>query len=194
MFRLAKFYEDKRGNVAMLFGILLLPMLMLVGVAIDYSRISHQEGELQKIVDNASMSMDNLRSKRNDAARQIENMINANSGRDTAQVRISVHRDKLRIDARDEIDTPLLSTIGQERSEITASIELDSNRVPGDGGHGSTPAINKKQFDKAFDAQLDEALKQVGMHGNLNRLSPTQRARLKRQLESRLKGMGVRFN
>ena len=193
MFRTGGFFDDKRGNVAMLFGLILLPMLMLVGVAVDYSRISNHEGELQKVVDNAALSINGLANKRNDAARQIEAMINANSGRDTAQVRISIHRDKIRIDARDEIDTPLLSTIGQEKSEITASAELDAGRVPGAAGQGSKTAIDKRQFDNALDAQFDEALKQLGMKGNLDRLSPTQRQRLKRDMQEQLKRLGVRF-
>ena len=193
MARLVRFVEDRRGNVAMLFGLMLLPMLMLIGVGVDYSRISSHEHELQKVVDNAARSVGNLGNRRSDAARQIEAMINANSGRDSAQVKISIHRDKLRIDARDEIDTPLLSTIGQEKSEITASIELDASRVPGSDGKGSKSAIDRKQFDQALDAQFDEALKQVGMKGNLDRLSPTQRERLKRQMKDQLRQLGVRF-
>ncbi len=193
MKNLSQFHVDNQGNVAMIFAILFLPLLMFVGVAIDYSRIANHESELQTVVDNAATSIVNLSSKRISAARQIENMINANSGRDTAEVKINIRRDKLRIEARDQIDTPLLSTIGQGTSEITASIELDANRGSGTPGSRGIPEIDKKQFNKAIEKQLNEALKQVGLGGNLNRLSPTQRARMQRQLENRMKRMGVRF-
>lgn len=45
------FLRETRGHVAVLFGVTLLPMSLLVGAAVDYSRASEREISLQKAVD-----------------------------------------------------------------------------------------------------------------------------------------------
>lgn len=191
MFYLRDFLLNKRGNVAMIFGIFGLPMLMLVGVGVEYSRIADQEAELQKVVDNAAISFRNMRRKRISVAGQIEDLIHANSGRDTARVRISVDKDRLRIDAQDKIDTPLLSTIGRPKSTITASTELDIDHARGSGASSKT--ISQEELERRLDAEIEKTLKSLGLEGNANRLSPTQRQRIKQQLEQRLKRMQSRI-
>lgn len=192
MIKFQAFAEDIRGSVAMIFALVLLPILLMVGVGIDYSRIASNKSEMQTVVQNAVETYPNLRAERIDAARQIEAMINANSGRNTADVTISIHQDKMRIEAKDHIDTPMLSTIGQPKSEFTASVEVEAGGASGTTSN-KRPELSRKEFDDALDAEFDRALKKAGLDGNLNRLSPAQRERLKRKLKRELRSAGVRF-
>ncbi len=51
-----RFAGDTRGNVAMMFGIGALPMIMLVGMTIDYSRSSQVKTQVNALADAAALS------------------------------------------------------------------------------------------------------------------------------------------
>ena len=53
MFR--RFRRDQRGNVMMLFGLVLVPLMGVVGVAIDYSRASNTRQALNAAIDSAAL-------------------------------------------------------------------------------------------------------------------------------------------
>ncbi len=175
-----RFTEDKRGNVAITGTLLILPILMLAGVGIDYSRISNAEKTLESVVDNAAADAQRLFRLGPYAEKELEDLINANTGRDTARVKISINQDKLRIDATDEIDTPLLSTIGQAKSEITASIEVDGNRQTSVGSEKASTegsrtdqqkaaeTSKKRQSLRRLERNLEESLRQVRMSSRIN--------------------------
>ncbi|MEM9279304.1 MAG: TadE/TadG family type IV pilus assembly protein [Pseudomonadota bacterium] len=191
---LQTFYSDRQGNVAIIAAILVLPMLMLAGVGIEYSRISSAEKNLQTTVDNAALDAARLFRLGPRAEQELAAFINANSGRNTAQVRIRVHRDKLRIDARDEIDTPLLSTIGEPKSEITASIEVDGNTSTGtqrDAGQQSKPKPDNKSNTKQIarlrkiETRLRQNLDQVRKAGSRLPIQTSQR--LERKLREQIR-------
>ncbi len=53
---LAQFCGDRRGNVAITFSLTLIPIVMLVGVGVDYTRGSMIRNELQASADSASLA------------------------------------------------------------------------------------------------------------------------------------------
>ena len=53
---LRRFRNDDRGAIAVMFGLLAVPMVMFVGVAVDYSRILAADRELQEAVDAAAIA------------------------------------------------------------------------------------------------------------------------------------------
>jgi type II secretory pathway pseudopilin PulG len=53
MFR--RFRRDQRGNVLMLFGLALVPLMGVIGVAIDYSRASNARQALNAAIDSAAL-------------------------------------------------------------------------------------------------------------------------------------------
>lgn len=182
MHLLNRFLKETRGNVAMIFAILAMPLFILVGLGVDYSRIAHAESDMQKTIDNAAYSMANLYRQRVSAARQIADMINANSGRGTARVRIVVNEDKLRIDAYDTIETPLLSTIGRPQTAVTASVELDANRWQGSG----SPA-NSADAATQIEKRLEKLMKEIDRASTGEGMSRQQLAKMQRRLERRLR-------
>lgn len=55
--KLRYFAKDSRGNVAIIFGIALVPMLGLVGAAIDYSRASMVQAQMQNSIDATALAL-----------------------------------------------------------------------------------------------------------------------------------------
>ncbi|MBV8568527.1 MAG: pilus assembly protein [Methylobacteriaceae bacterium] len=51
-----RFTEDRKGNVAMIFGLSLIPMLGLVGAAVDYSRAAQVRAQLNSTADAAALA------------------------------------------------------------------------------------------------------------------------------------------
>ena len=197
-FSLNTFFRDRNGNVAIIASLMLLPMLMLAGVGIDYSRISSAEGNLQATVDNAANDIARLFSRGPHAAGELEALINANSGRNTAQARIRVYRDKIRIEARDVIETPLLSPIGQPETVITASIEVDGNKST---GTSSTERPKKKSAARKNEREVARLRRYEGiLRENLNRLREASRRlpyhtrkRLEKQLRDQIREVRARI-
>lgn len=52
----SRFRTDERGNIALLFGLAVVPAVMAIGVAVDYARVSHARTEMQAAVDAAAVS------------------------------------------------------------------------------------------------------------------------------------------
>lgn len=50
-----RFWRDERGNVALLFGICVVPLLLAVGMAIDYTRAVNARTAMQAALDNAAL-------------------------------------------------------------------------------------------------------------------------------------------
>jgi Flp pilus assembly protein TadG/uncharacterized protein YegL len=54
--QLLRFRHDNRGNVALIFGLALLPLVGAVGVAVDYSMASRQRAVIQSALDTAMLA------------------------------------------------------------------------------------------------------------------------------------------
>ena len=50
-----RFRRDQRGNVLMMFGLAIIPLMGVVGVAIDYSRASNARQALNAAIDSAAL-------------------------------------------------------------------------------------------------------------------------------------------
>ena len=54
---LGRFSADNRGVAALLFGIVLIPLMLGVGLAIDYSRALRAKQHLSKALDTAALAV-----------------------------------------------------------------------------------------------------------------------------------------
>lgn len=68
------FALDKKGNVAMLFGLMAVPVLGFIGTAVDYGRASSYKQELQSIVDGAALAATSEFAKSGDADAATERL------------------------------------------------------------------------------------------------------------------------
>ncbi|MCB1504516.1 MAG: hypothetical protein KDJ47_06025 [Hyphomicrobiaceae bacterium] len=53
---LGRFHKDQQGTVAVMFGLLAIPMVLFVGLAVDYSRALSADRDLQEAVDAATLA------------------------------------------------------------------------------------------------------------------------------------------
>ncbi len=53
---IGKLFKDRRGAIALQFAILVAPMTLAVGAAVDYSRSVHYRAELQGVADSAALA------------------------------------------------------------------------------------------------------------------------------------------
>ena len=70
------FARDNKGNVAMIFGLMAIPVLGLVGTAIDFGRASSLRQELQSLTDGAALAATNEFAKSGDADAATERLRN----------------------------------------------------------------------------------------------------------------------
>ena len=130
MRNLKSFRESTRGNVAMIFGLSLIPLLVAGGVVVDYGRQSSAESALQQAVDAAALSASNGKTPSNAQLKAAAiNFLMANGGEDlipslpdiTAE-RIS--KDVVRVSATGEIDATIMKLAGFSKLSIHASAEI----------------------------------------------------------------------
>jgi Flp pilus assembly protein TadG len=104
-----RFRRDRRGNVLMLFGLALVPLMGVVGVAIDYSRASNARQALNSAIDSAALM----------AARDAQKLTDA-------QIRTRIDawvRDNLPADVKSEFGT---TTVTIDRTARTIKIEANA--------------------------------------------------------------------
>ena len=78
---LSRFLTDVRGNVTITAVLMLLPLCVCAGAALDYSRLSRNQGQVQNAVDAAILSVANtnpLSRETSDLEEDIDNFLKAN--------------------------------------------------------------------------------------------------------------------
>ena len=182
-----QFIKEEDGNVAIIAALVLLPLLLIIGVGVDYSRVGSAEEKMQTVVDNAVFAPDIPLRNRPAAEAYIAEMINANSGRDTAKVNITIDQNTMRVEARDAIDTPLLAAIGEDKTPITAVVEIAPPSSESTSKSGITlngqDAAKQKRVLKKLERQLEQMIQRVKNRRGGN---PAQRRQLRNMLERQL--------
>jgi Flp pilus assembly protein TadG len=86
MFKLSRFLKSSSGNVAMLFGMALVPLMAGAGIAIDMIRISETRTILQNAADSAAIAGASSQNKSDDAlALKVREFLTANNAREVME-------------------------------------------------------------------------------------------------------------
>jgi Flp pilus assembly protein TadG len=136
---LRRFFGDRRGSLAVSFGFLSVPMVMITGMAVDYSRVAYARTSLQAVVDSTALSIANPRYNDPDQIRAAAVSIFESQLREKlnlAQVpklEVSVLDDgkSVHVKAMTSVSTTLLAILGMSEMEIAAQAKgirgLDNN-------------------------------------------------------------------
>lgn len=113
-----RFAVDRGGNVAMIFGLSLLPVLVLTGMAIDYARATAERTRLQQAVDATALALSRAPKTTSQAQLQAsgERFFAAIfSSKEAARPPITVKKDGERIAVNSELTMPttLMQLVGQ---------------------------------------------------------------------------------
>ncbi len=131
---LARFRRDRSGNVGIIFGLALLPLLGMSGAAIDFARASSARGALANALDSAALMAARDAPKLSDgelrgrAVAWVKANL-ANEPVDISDDAISVRIDRtartITVDGRAGLQASMTRVIGMDRIEVAA--EAQSN-------------------------------------------------------------------
>ncbi|MCO5091536.1 pilus assembly protein [Bosea sp. (in: a-proteobacteria)] len=134
-----RFCRDQRGNVLMLFGIALIPMMGVVGVAIDYSRATNTRQALNSAIDTAALMAARDAQKLTDAQirDRIDKWIRDNLPREAkeeykgAVVTIDRTARTIQIAANAEVQTTISRVIGTSELAVgsTSQATWGTNKI-----------------------------------------------------------------
>ncbi len=128
---LSRFRKDASGNVAILFGIVALPMIGIAGASVDYARASSARASLNVAVDSAALMVAREASKLTDAElrTRAEALIRANlAGNADARLgtyTVSVDRAArtVSVTADTTVETSITRVIGFDRIPVSSSAQ-----------------------------------------------------------------------
>ena len=130
---LAKFFSDTRGNVAMMFAMLLAPMVVSVGGALDYSRTFTIGSEIQSAMDAGTLAAASL-TQGEDPETVVRNYITAalsehNGVLERLNVQVSsdtaINSREVTADAVISVPTLMLGLIGYDALTLNRTSEAN---------------------------------------------------------------------
>ena len=137
--RIERFLRDKRGNFATMLSLAAMPVMLAIGMAVDYTAISRYKSKLQNHLDAALLSTgeDISRLSEDSLKTQIEEFLLANAGPklfaqiDSLQVTLGNNRQSLTANAKGSIDTSfmMLAGVNELDYDVTAQIRGGSSSV-----------------------------------------------------------------
>lgn len=161
---LCRFFRDVRGNVAIIFGFVALPLLIATGMAIDYGQAVQNSSGLQNVADAAALAAASMKHGTDDeriahgeevAAANLEALGLGNS----ASVKIKILKDKIVAEAKGEVPTSMLKLVGHSGIKLEAIAEVPL------GGMGSAEVVlvldysgsmnGRGKFQAMRDAAID---------------------------------------
>ncbi|MGE3832640.1 MAG: pilus assembly protein TadG-related protein, partial [Parvibaculaceae bacterium] len=140
---LRRFNRDMRGNVAMMFGLAVVPLMIGAGIAVDYARSSQGESQLQAAVDTAALAVASseeadltgltgaaLAARKQELQKLAESYVTSNyqaSGGDPndIDVTINVENGVIKVDAKFKMDTTLMNVVGIDKVDLGAHAEVN---------------------------------------------------------------------
>ncbi len=127
--RARQFLRSERGNVAMMFGIALVPMIVAAGVGLDYARGVLQRSQMTDALDAAALAVGSTTGLDQASAQALaQKYFNANYAGDTTNgtpnvtvSNYSTANGTITINATYDLPTTLLKVIGQNQVGVNAA-------------------------------------------------------------------------
>ena len=121
--RLRGFTRDTRGNIALMFGLSAVPLLLFAGASLDYSRAAGERIKLQAALDSIALSLahEPVNTPYSVMHRKAERLFAANYKDSRGAVpsfSLSISRPRLSISATSKIPTTLMALAGQRHMEV----------------------------------------------------------------------------
>lgn len=169
--RLQQFGHDKRGAVAILFGLSLIPIVLLSGAAIDYGRSSAARTELQTAIDAAALHGTKIQQNFSDAdlTVKLRQMTNANFNSNTGAT-ISAFTMN-RVDNTDPVT-------GRRNRQIaiTAAANVDNKFMRLASFYSTTVNVESKATWGTADIEIALVLDNTGSMAWSNKITELKRA------------------
>lgn len=182
--RLQALRSDERGNVMVMFGFAMVPVIALTGATIDYSRAATARQVLNSAVDSAALmgARDAAKLSDTEVRNRINSWVKANLHGDTGQsftaATIGIDRvaRTITVEAQLDIDTSLARVIGKDavtiksKSQSTWGMNTIELALALDNT-GSMSSSNKMTALKAASLDLIKIMKDATMETDQIRIS-----------------------
>ena len=125
-----RFRTDERGGVAIMFGLAVIPLVGLVGAAIDYSRASIEKTRMQKAVDGTALTLSTRAAGLSDrqltaeGQRIFRTMFAAAPQGTHKPVEIARVAEQIKVGVAGTLPTTLLRVVGIETIDVSAHSEV----------------------------------------------------------------------
>jgi Flp pilus assembly protein TadG len=129
MTTIKSFWDDRRGGTAILFGLMLLPLMAAVGAAVDYSRAANVRTAMQAAADAAALLLarDGVALSNNRLAARAREVFLANFHRRDARVGvIDVEKTNrsIRVNAHGSVKTALMGIFRIDTINLSTTSEV----------------------------------------------------------------------
>ena len=127
---LKRFAQDSRGAIAVLFALAVVPLLVMVGVAMDYSRSTRTLADLQSAVDGAALmagrnALDESRRDLSQLARAtFDTAFRPAGGVTVTGFKVKQSSDRIAVEAAATVPTMFGGFVGRRLVEIDAKAEV----------------------------------------------------------------------
>jgi Flp pilus assembly protein TadG len=131
---LRPFLQDQQGNVAVIFGVALVPLLGMSGMALDYSRASTQRTDMRAALDAALLAaaQEKVPANREPRARNVYDASITPAGRKNEKLTIWVDTASNTLHGRAEADVPvtLASVFTHSPAKVSTESAVSLNNNP----------------------------------------------------------------
>ncbi len=177
-FLFRRFFRNEDGNFAIIFGLLLIPLLGLVGAGVDYAGMNNAKAKIQAAADIALLSAAKDADNSTQFYRLAENYLGANL--DNLQVTSYAKADakKVSLSINSRYETAFLGIVGMPHLDINVEAEVAVNKF------GSGSAQNQSPSRTAVDNEIDTLEKQL-MRQVAN-FPPRQQERIRQRIKEQM--------
>jgi Flp pilus assembly protein TadG len=126
---LKRFRTNAKGNVAIIFSLSVIPLLMGVGTAVDYMRATDTKARMERALDAAALAVGNAPDMTNADMRKLairyfrENYPKADEAVD-ASLKIMLNGDRIALSVDAKVPTTLLNIVGVKDIPVSISNEV----------------------------------------------------------------------
>jgi Mg-chelatase subunit ChlD len=132
-----RFARNRDGTTAVLFGLMLMPVMVAVGAAVDYSRASDARTQIAAALDSTALAMARRAATLTDAQLQSEGekhfkaVLNGRSNLALAPISVTRNGKSVRVAASGTLSTSMMGLVGISAMPIGTSAEarFDQRRV-----------------------------------------------------------------
>lgn len=146
---IVKLLRDRSGSVGLNFGLLIIPLLSFMGIAVDYSTALNAKGKLQQIVDSAAIAGARLPAtsseKRYEATMHLLQASLNNSGLSNLTYDVKASNANVAVNVSHVMRTNFMRVLGVETLDIEASTAAQAQVE--NGGVACLIALNETTND-----------------------------------------------
>ncbi len=180
-----RFYRDKGGNFAIIFGLLLVPIAFSVGASVDYSQMHSRKTKMQSAVDTAVQAAARDANNVNQFARLADHYLAANLPDVKLEVTPKTGPKSVELTVVNKFATSFLGLVGVPEVKIRVNAELAIEKF-GRGSSGDQ-ASQKPSLLKPTGSQIRSLVSELErrreqMLQSVRSLPPRERDIVRRQI------------